>query len=53
MSFADLDAVSGGDRDETLKACQPALADYLHANVEHDEMRRVLTLITLALDYVM
>jgi hypothetical protein len=53
MSFADLDAVSGGEREETLKACQPAIADYLGANVESPEMRRVLMLIALALDYVM
>src|SRR6266545_4527582 len=49
MSFAELDAVSGGDRDAELKKRQPALYDYLQANVEHLEMRKVLTLVALAL----
>ena len=52
MSFADLDAVAGGDTDILLQKRQPALRDYLHANVEHAEMRRVLTLLALAMDWV-
>jgi hypothetical protein len=52
MTFAQLDQVSEGDRDADLKKRQPALFDYLAANVEKDEMRRVLTLIALAMDYV-
>ncbi len=52
MSFAELDAVSGGDRDEDLRRRQPALADYLAANVESAEMRRILTLVALGMDYV-
>jgi hypothetical protein len=52
MSFADLDAVSSGERDAELRRRQPALADYLQANVEGAEMRRVLALIALAMDHV-
>jgi hypothetical protein len=52
MTFAELDAVADGDRDELLKKRQPALFDYLQANVEHPEMRKVLTLISLGMDYV-
>jgi hypothetical protein len=52
MTFAELDHVSDGDRDGELKKRQPALFDYLQANVENGEMRKVLTLIALAMDYV-
>ena len=52
MTFAELDFVAEGDRDEQLKRRQPARFDYLQANVEHLEMRKVLTLITLGMDYV-
>jgi hypothetical protein len=52
MSYADLDGVSGLDRDTELRRRQPALADYLQANVEHAEMRRLLALVVLAMDQV-
>src|SRR5215470_8478454 len=52
MTFAELDAVSDGDGDGRLRKAQPALADYLDANVEGAEMRKVLVLIALAMDYV-
>ncbi len=52
MTYADLDAVAGYDRDVELKKRQPALFDYLAANVEHVEMRRILTLLALGMDYV-
>jgi dihydroxyacid dehydratase/phosphogluconate dehydratase len=52
MTFAELDAVSDGDRDADLRRKQPALFDYLQANVENAEMRKVLTLIALGMDYV-
>lgn len=52
MTFEELDAVSGGDRDAELKKRQPALFDYLVANVEQLEMRKILTLLALAMDYV-
>lgn len=52
MSFADLDAVASGDREAELKKKQPALCDYLSVNVEHAEMRKLLVLIALGMDYV-
>jgi len=52
ISFAELDAVSGWDRDGELKRRQPAVYDYLQANVESAEMRKVLALIALGMDYV-
>ena len=53
MSFADLDAMAvDGDREALLAKRQPALNDYISANVENVEMRKVLTLIALALDHV-
>jgi hypothetical protein len=52
MSYAELDHVSNWDRDAELKRRQPAFHDYLQANVEHLEMRKILTLIALAMDYV-
>jgi dihydroxyacid dehydratase/phosphogluconate dehydratase len=52
MTFEELDAVSGQDRDGRLRRVQPALADYIEANVEQTEMRKVLVLIVLGMDYV-
>lgn len=52
MTFSELDAVADGDRDASLKKRQPALFDYLEANVESAEMRKILTLIALGMDYV-
>jgi hypothetical protein len=51
MTYADLDFVSSGDREAALKKRQPALLDYLTANVESDEMRKVLVLLALGLDH--
>jgi hypothetical protein len=53
MSFAELDAASNGDRDARLRQHQPAIADYVAANVEEPMMRRTVTLMALAMDYVM
>lgn len=52
MRFAELDAVSGGDRDARLRKLQPALADYVEANVEGADMKRTVSLMALAMDYV-
>jgi hypothetical protein len=52
MRFVELDFVSGGDRDANLKKRQPAIADYVAANIESAEMRRTVTLMALAMDYV-
>jgi hypothetical protein len=52
MRFNELDAVATSDRDEILRKVQPAIADYIQANVEHPDMRRTVTLMALAMDYV-
>jgi hypothetical protein len=51
LTFQDLDTVASLDRDVDLKKRQPALHDYLSANVEHDEMKRMLMLIALGMDF--
>jgi hypothetical protein len=52
MSFDELNHVADGDREETLSQLQPAVLEYLHANVELDEMKRVLMLLALAMEWV-
>lgn len=52
MTFADLDVVASREREAELKKRQPALFDYLVANVEHAEMKRLLMLIALGMDHV-
>jgi hypothetical protein len=52
MTFAELDYVSDGDREERLKIQQPAVLEFLEANVEHATMKRVLILIALAMEWV-
>jgi len=52
ISFEELDAVSGQDRDGRLRRVQPALADYIAANVQEPEMKKVLVLLALGMDYV-
>lgn len=52
LTFDDLDGVSNLDRDAEMKKRQPALYDYLVANVEHVEMRKMLMLIGLGMDRV-
>jgi hypothetical protein len=52
MSFAELDHVADGDREQRLRDCQPALLAYLQTNVEQPVMQRVLMLVALAMDWV-
>jgi hypothetical protein len=52
MTFEELDHVAGPDRETTLKAQQPAIHEYIEANVEAPAMRNVLQLIALAMDWV-
>ena len=49
VSFADLDAAAGGDPIERFKAQEPGLADYVGSNVDDEVMRRVLSLVGLAM----
>jgi hypothetical protein len=52
MSFDELNHVSDGDRRERLGQIQPHVLGYIDANIDHDEMQRVLVLIALAMDWV-
>ncbi len=52
ISFDELDHVAGPDREDTLKVQQPAILDYIEANVEIPAMRGVLVLIALAMEWV-
>jgi hypothetical protein len=52
MLFDDLDHASGPDRAATLAAQQPAVSEYIEANVEVAAMRDVLQTLALAMDWV-
>lgn len=52
LTFEDLDVVAAWQREDELKKRQPAIFDYLVANVEQPEMRRLLMLIALGMDFV-
>ena len=52
MRFEDLDHVAGSDAESRLKDKQPALLEYIEANVENPTMRKVLVLLALAMDWV-
>ncbi len=49
VRFKDLDAAAGGDEVALFRAREPALADYVSSNVDDDAMRRVLSLVGLAM----
>ena len=50
LSFEELDRASTGDRAAALKEAQPALLEYLEANVEAAPMRNVLMLVAVAME---
>ena len=52
IAFEDLDHVSEGDREDQLRQLQPALLEFLEANVEDKIMKKVLMLIGLAMEWV-
>jgi hypothetical protein len=49
IRFRDLDAAANGDEAATLRRLEPALADYLASNIDDGVMRRVLSLVALAM----
>jgi len=51
LTYEDLNHVSGMEREVTLQKRQPAILEYLKQNVEAREMRYVLMLVTLAMDW--
>lgn len=50
VGFEALDQASRGQPPEKLAAAQPALAAYIASNVETEAMRRLLSLVALAMD---
>ncbi len=52
MSFEDLDYVAGDEVSQRLQTLQPAISEYIAANVEHPSQQRVLQLVALAMDWV-
>jgi len=52
MTFEELDHVADGDRSAKLKQQQPAVMAYIEENVENEAMGRVLTLLSLAMEWV-
>lgn len=52
ISFDQLNIVSDGDRHARLGDRQPAIVGYLEMNVEEKEMRDILALVSLAIDWV-
>lgn len=52
MSFADLDHVAGDDVAERLRTLQPAVHEYIEANVDSAPIKEVLILLALAMDWV-
>jgi hypothetical protein len=52
MTFDELNHVADGDRVLQLEEQQPALLEYINANVENETMKRVLMLLALAMEWV-
>lgn len=52
MSFDELNHVADGDREANLREQQPAVLEYIVANVENEAMQRVLMLLALAMEWV-
>jgi hypothetical protein len=52
IRFDELDHVASGDQEANLRDQQPAVLDYIDVNVELPAMRKVLTLLALAMELV-
>lgn len=52
IRFDELDAVAAGDREAVLRDQQPAVLEYIEANVELTAMKQVLVLLSLAMELV-
>ncbi len=51
LTFEDLDHVAAGDRRQALSEQQPALLEYIEQNVEKDEMKSLLMLLSLGFEW--
>jgi hypothetical protein len=52
LTFEDLDAAATGDALKRLEAVQLPLHEFIQANVEHDEAKRLIAMVALAIDQV-
>jgi hypothetical protein len=52
IRFEELDHVASGDREATLRDQQPAVLEYIDANVELQAMKDVLILLALGMELV-
>lgn len=52
VRFKDLDAAAGGDEVALFAEREPGLAEYVRSNVDSEPMRRVLSLVGLAMSRV-
>ena len=52
IRFDELDHVASGDREANLREQQPAVLDYIEANVELPAMKQVLMLLALGMELV-
>jgi hypothetical protein len=52
MSYEDLDIVAGGDSLAKLAKAQPAVHEFIEANVENVATRQLIALLALGLDQV-
>lgn len=52
IRFDELDHVASGDREANLRSQQPAVLDYIEANVELAAMKQVLILLALGMELV-
>lgn len=52
LSFDDLNHVADGDRTATLKKEQPAVLEYVAANIEDEVMKSLLIHMALAMEWV-
>jgi hypothetical protein len=51
MTFEDLDHVAGGETAEQLALLQPAVFEYINSNVDSPDIKKVLYLVALAMDW--
>ncbi|MBA3398042.1 MAG: hypothetical protein H0T89_35785 [Deltaproteobacteria bacterium] len=52
LSYEDLDAAARGDSLKRLDEAQPMVHEFLAANIEHEETRKLVALIALAIDQI-
>jgi hypothetical protein len=52
LSYEDLDAAARGEPLVRLEEAQFALHEFIQANIEHDETKKLVAMIALAIDQI-